>query len=45
MGVSLQDYEAIFEEKFDLLLQLNREKSLTGKGIFGRNWKMQKEWA
>src|SRR5690554_4214435 len=34
MGVSLQDYDAIFEEKFNLLLQLNREKLINWKGEF-----------
>lgn len=32
MGISLKDYEAIFEEKFNLMLQLNRERVVNWEG-------------
>lgn len=34
MGIDLKDYEAIFEEKFELLLQLNREKVVNWSGKY-----------
>ncbi len=34
LGYDLRDYEALFEEKFDLLLQINREEWVTWKGKF-----------
>ena len=34
MGISLRDYEAIFEEKFELLLQMNRERVVNWEGEY-----------
>lgn len=34
LGYDLKDYEALFEEKFNLLLQINREEYVTWKGKF-----------
>jgi alkanesulfonate monooxygenase SsuD/methylene tetrahydromethanopterin reductase-like flavin-dependent oxidoreductase (luciferase family) len=34
MGISLKDYEAIFEEKFNLMLQLNRERVVNWEGKY-----------
>ncbi len=34
LGYDLHDYEALFEEKFELLLQINREEYVTWKGNF-----------
>lgn len=34
LGYELKDYEALFEEKFDLLLQINREEHVTWEGKF-----------
>lgn len=34
MGIDVRDYEDIFEEKFDLLLQLNKKKIITWKGTY-----------
>src|SRR5699024_11850430 len=34
LGVDLQDYEAIFEEKLDLLKQLNEQETITWSGEF-----------
>ena len=34
LGYNLRDYEALFEEKFDLLLQLNEEKVVNWEGEF-----------
>lgn len=34
LGYDLRDYEALFEEKFDLLLQINREEYVTWEGSF-----------
>ena len=33
-GHDLKDYDALFEEKLELLLQINKEKSITWKGQF-----------
>lgn len=33
-GHDLKDYDALFEEKLELLLQINKEKSVTWKGQF-----------
>src|SRR5699024_8451246 len=34
LGYNLRDYEALFEEKFDLLLQLNEEEIVNWEGEF-----------
>lgn len=34
LGYDLHDYEALFEEKFELLLQINREEYVTWEGNF-----------
>lgn len=34
LGYQIQDYEALFEEKFDLLLQINEEEKLSWEGQF-----------
>lgn len=34
LGYDVRDYEALFEEKFELLLKINREKSVTWEGNF-----------
>ncbi|MHC5267902.1 LLM class flavin-dependent oxidoreductase [Enterococcus sp. LJL98] len=34
LGYNLRDYEALFEEKFDLLLQINQEKIINWEGEF-----------
>lgn len=34
LGYDLKDYEALFEEKFDLLLQINREELVNWEGEF-----------
>lgn len=34
LGYDLRDYEALFEEKFNLLLQINRSESVTWEGAF-----------
>lgn len=34
LGYDLRDYEELFEEKFDLLLKINRERSVTWEGQF-----------
>ncbi len=34
LGYDLRDYEALFEEKFDLLLQINQNEHLTWQGEF-----------
>lgn len=34
LGFDVSDYERLFEEKFDLLLQLNREEMVTWEGQF-----------
>lgn len=34
LGYDLSDYEALFEEKFDLLLQINQNEYVTWKGNF-----------
>lgn len=34
LGYDVNDYDALFEEKFDLLLQLNREQRVTWQGHF-----------
>src|SRR5699024_10264037 len=34
LGYDLRDYEALYEEKFDLLLQINREEVINWQGEF-----------
>lgn len=34
LGYDIQDYEALFEEKFDLLLQINEKEKLSWEGQF-----------
>ena len=34
LGYDVQDYEALFEEKFELLLQLNKEEMVNWEGEF-----------
>lgn len=34
MGINLRDYEAIFEEKFELLLQMNKERVVNWEGKY-----------
>lgn len=34
LGYDLRDYEALFEEKFDLLLKINEQREVTWKGKF-----------
>lgn len=34
LGYDVNDYDTLFEEKFDLLLQLNREQRVTWQGHF-----------
>jgi alkanesulfonate monooxygenase SsuD/methylene tetrahydromethanopterin reductase-like flavin-dependent oxidoreductase (luciferase family) len=40
-GYDLKDYDALFEEKLELLLQINQQKSVTWKGKFRAELKNQ----